>query len=122
MATVGVAAALCSLVLKKQTPELALALTLLAGAVILGFVLPMVGDILDFLQELARTAGLSQAVLEPVIKVTGIAIVARAAAELCRDAGESGLAMFVETAAAALAVLVTLPLLRTVLDVVGQLL
>ena len=43
-------------------------------------------------------------------------------AEVCRDAKESGIAAFVETAGAAVALCVALPLLRAVLDTVTGLL
>lgn len=122
LAAAAVAAAVCAVVLKKQTPELGIALVLAAGAIILSFALSAVEQVTDFLDELARTAGLAPAVLTPVFKVTGIAIISRTAAELCRDARESGLAAFVDTAAAALALTAALPLLRTVLSTVTELL
>ena len=62
------------------------------------------------------------AVVAPVVKTTGIAILTRLAAELCRDAKESGIAAFVETAGAACALCAALPLLETVLDMVTGLL
>ena len=67
-------------------------------------------------------AGLSPAVLAPVVKTSGIAILTRLAAELCRDAGESGIAAFVETAGAACALCAAVPLLETVLTMVTGLL
>lgn len=121
LAAVGVAAAVCAVVLKKQTPELGLALVLMAGAVILGFALSSLRQVTDFMDELAEFAGLSPAVLAPVMKVVGIAVVSRTAGEVCRDAGEGGLSVFVETAAAALALAVTVPMLRAVLDMLAGL-
>lgn len=121
LAAAAVAAAICAVVLKKQTPELGIALVLAAGAVILGFALGALEQVVNFLDELAQTAGLAPAVLAPVFKVTGIAIVSRTAAELCRDAKEGGLASFVETAATALALAAAIPLLRTVLSTVTEL-
>ena len=52
----------------------------------------------------------------------GIAVLTRISAEVCRDAGESGIAASVETAGAVLALWVALPLLRAVLDTVTGLL
>lgn len=121
LAAAAVAAAICAVVLKKQTPELGIALVLAAGAAILGFALSAMEQVSDFLDELARTAGLAPAVLTPVIKVTGITIISHTAAELCRDAKEGGLASFVETAATALALTVAIPLLRTVLNTITEL-
>ena len=73
------------------------------------------------LEELSALAGLSPAVLSPVVKTVGISILTRISAELCRDAGEGGIASFVETAGAALALCVSVPLLRAVLNALNGL-
>ena len=122
IAAAAVAAALCAVVVKKQVPELGLVLGLAAGALILSFALDAFQGIRSLMDTLAETAGLSPAVLSPVVKTVGIAIVTRVAAEVCRDAKEGGIAAFVETAGAACALFVCLPLLQAVLVMVTGLL
>lgn len=122
IAAVAVAAALFGVVLRKSAPELALALTLAAGGLILLAALGAMERVTELMEELADRAGLAPAVLAPVVKTVGIAILTRVSAEVCRDAGESGVAAFVETAGAALALLATLPLLSAVLETVAGLL
>ena len=122
IAALAVAAALCALVVKQNARGVALALTLAAGALILGQVLGAASAVRALLDELGERAGLSPAVLDPVIKTVGIAILTRISAEVCRDAGEGALAAFVETAGAVLALWVALPLLRAVLETVTGLL
>ena len=122
IAALAVAAALCALVVKQNAQGVALALTLAAGALILGQVLGAASAVRALLDELGERAGLSPAVLDPVIKTVGIAILTRISAEVCRDAGEGALAAVVETAGAVLALWVALPLLRAVLDTVTGLL
>lgn len=119
---VAVAAAVCAAVVKKNAREVGLLLSLTAGALLLSMVLGAVESVRALMDELGEAAGLSPAVLTPVIKTVGIAILTRIAAEVCRDAGESGIAAFVETAGAALALAVALPLLRAVLDTIMGLL
>ena len=122
VAAVAVAAALCAVVVRKQAPEIGIALILAAGAVILGLALGSAGQVLSLMDTLTETAGLSPAVLAPVLKTAGIAIVTRVSAEVCRDAGEGGAASFVEVAGAMLALVVALPLLEAVLRTVTGLL
>lgn len=122
VAAVAVAAALCAVVVRKQAPEIGITLILAAGAVILGLALGSAGQVLSLMDTLAETAGLSPAVLAPVLKTAGIAIVTRVSAEVCRDAGEGGAASFVEVAGAMLALVVALPLLEAVLRTVTGLL
>ena len=98
VAAVAIVAAICAVVVKKNVQELGMVLALAAGVLILTFALGAIGSVRDVLDTLAETAGLEPAVLAPVIKTVGIAIITRVTAEVCRDAKESGIAAFVETA------------------------
>lgn len=122
IAAIAVAAALCSVVVKKNVAELGMVLALCAGAIILSCSLGALEGVKELMDTLADTAGLSPAVLAPVVKTVGIAVLTRVSAELCRDAKEGGIAAFVETAGAAAALFVSLPLLKTVLSMVTGLL
>ena len=122
IAAIAVAAALCAVVVKKNVAELGMVLALCAGAIILSCSLGALEGVKELMDTLADTAGLSPAVLAPVVKTVGIAVLTRVSAELCRDAKEGGIAAFVETAGAAAALLVSLPLLKTVLSMVTGLL
>ena len=119
---IALAAALCALVVRQNSREIALVLSLAAGALILGQALDAVEAVRALLDELGERAGLTPAVLDPVMKTVGIGILTRLAAEVCRDAQESGIAAFVETTGAALALYVALPLMRAVLDTIAGLL
>jgi len=122
LAALAVTAALCALVVKRQTPELALVLALAAGALVLGQAVDAFAQVRGLMDRLAQTAGLSVEVWKPVVKTVGIGILTRLAAAICRDAGEGGIAAFLETAGAALALLTALPLVETVFDMLGGLL
>lgn len=122
LAAIAIVAAICAVVVKKNVQELGLVLALAAGVLILSQALGAIESIRDLLETLADTAGLSPAILAPVVKTVGIAIVTHVSAEVCRDAKEGGIAAFLETAGAACALLVTLPLVRSVLDMVVGLL
>ena len=122
IAAIAVAAALCAVVVKKNVAELGMVLALCAGAIILSCSLGALEGVKELMDTLADTAGLSPAVLAPIVKTVGIAVLTRVSAELCRDAKEGGIAAFVETAGAAAALFVSLPLLKTVLSMVTGLL
>ena len=55
-------------------------------------------------------------------KTVGVGVVTRLASAVCKDAGEGGIAAFLETAGSALALLTALPLAQAVLDTLGGLL
>ena len=121
-AAAGVAAALCAVVVRQRSPEIAAVLALAACVLLLWNTLPLLETIWDVVQELAQLADISPTVLRPLLQTVGLAVVTRLAGSLCRDAGEGSIAAFLEVAGSAAAVLVALPLLKMVLQLILQLL
>ncbi len=122
LAAVGVTAVVLSAVLRKNTPELALLLALAAGLWMLALVGAGLGAVVELMKELAGQAGLSEALLEPVVKTVALSVLTKLTVEICRSAGEGGVAAFVETAGTVLALLAALPLVRAVARLMGELL
>ena len=116
VAAVAAAAAVCAVAVRKQAPELALALTVCAGAVIVLYCSGALSAAMELMDRLVEAGGLSAQVVEPVIKTAGIAIVTRLSADFCRDAQEGGLASAVELAGTALALVTVLPLMSAVVE------
>ena len=122
IAAVAVTAAVLGAVLRKNTPELALLLALCAGLWMMGTVAGGLGAAVALMEELAGLAGISEELLEPVVKTVALSILTRLTAEVCRAAGEQGVAAFVETAGAVLALAVALPLVRAVVVLMAEML
>ncbi|MCI8539280.1 MAG: stage III sporulation protein AD [Oscillospiraceae bacterium] len=118
LAAVAVMGALCALTVRKQAPELAMVVGLATGVLLLWAAMSALTALREFLDSLIALSGLSPAVLSPLVKTIGIAIITHIASEICRDAGEGGIAAFAETAGGALALCVALPLMRAVLSMV----
>lgn len=115
-------AAVCAMTIRKQTPELAVLLTICAGTLILLYCSGALATVTQFMDELVEVGGLSPGIVAPVVKATGIAIITRMSADFCRDAKEGALAAAVETAGCIFALLVVLPLMSAVLDLLNELL
>lgn len=122
LSALAVIAALCALVLRKRVPELAVVLTLAAGVLLLGEAVTALASVRGLADALARSAGLSPQVWKPVWKTVGIGVVTRLSSAVCKDAGEGGVAAFLETTGSALALLAALPLVEAVFDTLSSLL
>lgn len=122
VAAVAIAAAVLGTVLRKSTPELSLLLALCAGLWITGVAAGGLGAVVTLMEELAGLSGLSEELLEPVVKTVALSILTRLTAEICRSAGEQGIAAFVETAGTVLALAVALPLVRAVTVLMAEML
>lgn len=122
IAAAAVTAALFGTVVRRGSPELALLLTVTAGVWILTAVLDGLGAAAAMAERLAQLAQMDAAVAGPVLKTVVVALVTRITAEICRGAGEGGLAAFVETAGTILALTAALPLMAAVLTILEELL
>lgn len=122
IAAAAVTAALFGTVVRRGSPELALLLTVTAGVWTLTAVLDGLGAAAAMAERLSQLAQMDAAVAGPVLKTVVVALVTRITAELCRGAGEGGLAAFVETAGTILALTAALPLMAAVLTMLEELL
>ena len=122
VAAVAAAAALCAAVVRRGAPEIALALVLAAGAWVLFTAAEGLEAVVLIMEELSQLAGLDRTVVEPVFKTVVLSILTKLTSEVCRSAGEGGLAAAVETAGTILALAVALPLVRGVLERMSEML
>jgi stage III sporulation protein AD len=120
-AALGITGSILALLLRGRAPEISLLLAMAAGLFILGLFLRFAGDILDVARSAAEIGGLSSAILSPVLKCVGIGIVTHLAAQICRDAGQGSLAAAMELCGAFAAVYVSLPLIGSLISMIGEL-
>lgn len=98
-------------------PLLRLAATVLFAGAILSLAAPLVA----YLREMTASTGLS-AYAAFLIKALGIAVLTQCTADICRDAGESGIAGGVELAGKMEILLLCLPLIGEIFSTAKQLL
>ena len=115
-------AALCTVcilpvvLLRKQTPEQALLLTIAILAVSAARCVSLALPLMEELRALFDRAGIEPLYLSILLRTLAAALVTRLCADLCRDGGSQALASAVETAGAVAALLIALPLLRAVVE------
>lgn len=111
----AVAAACILLVLRQLRPELGTAAALGCGAVLLLLAMPFLHQVVDGIRSLAESGGVSGSFLTQLFKVAGISLLMDFAAQTCRDAGETGLAVKAELAGRVMLLALALPAMRTLL-------
>ena len=115
VAFAAVAALLC-VVVRQTRPDMALALTLFAGAALLATYAAGLWQVVDAMSELSARAGLSDVFVATLSKVLGVALLGEFGAQVCRDAEQSALAQRVELGARLILTLMALPMLSSILD------
>lgn len=108
--------------LRKNTPELALALVVAVVLTAFFFLAGLLNEIFDFFRRLLELGGLSSQLFTPLIKTVAIALISRSGAELCRDAGAGAIGYMLETAGAVGAIIVAIPLFEAVWETIQMVL
>ena len=122
VATAAITVAILGLLLRRYDPELVLLLGAVTAA---GALLASLG-LLDGLKELRALISSflgdgAESLMAPVMKCLAVTLLSKFASDLCRDASQSGLASAVELAGNLCCVALTLPLLMSVLKILGGL-
>ncbi len=114
--------ACAALLVRRTNPELGLALSVAAVCVVLLLSLTMLGALSTLRDTARRVYGVSEVYLLPVIKCCAAAILARLSADLCREASQSAAASAMELLGVLCALASAMPLLTSMLSVIGELL
>ncbi|MCG0239068.1 MAG: stage III sporulation protein AD [Firmicutes bacterium] len=118
----GLVAGSILLVLRQQRPELAMLLSLAAGAVIFLAMLDRVLAVVETLESLGQRARVETPYLATVLRIIGIAYLADFGSQVLSDAGEKAVAAKVEMAGKVLILILALPVLLAILDTLLQML
>ena len=121
-AAASVLSAVICLLIRRHNPETAL---MLGAVTALGILIASLG-ILDGFRELRlqvrRMLGeRGELLISPLVKCLAIALVTKFATEMCRDSSQNVVAAAVELAGSACAMSTVLPLLLSVLKMIGEL-
>ena len=111
------------LMLRQYKPEWTAFVRIAVTVVAVGLLMTLAGTVLSFVTELTEgTAPLDGETWSILLKALGIAFITETAASICRDSGEGTLAGWVEMAGKLEILLLSFPLIRTVMDTVKMLL
>jgi len=120
-AVICVVVTLTALLLQRDTPELALLLTLGAVTVVMLFALSFYGEVRAVFQAIWRETGLDGELFTPILKIIAISLVTRLGADVCKDGGREALASLMDMAGVFCALLAAEPLFSRALEILTQL-
>lgn len=112
---------LVAMILKQWKSDF-LPLLRMGGAILIGTLLfSSLTPLLRFLGELTESAGVTK-YASYIFKALGIAFLTQCASDLCRETGEAGIASWVDLAGRSEILLLSLPLIREILESARKLL
>jgi stage III sporulation protein AD len=118
---VGLLCSVAALLLRQSRGELVPLIRLGGTVLILGAILPVLGEVLERLSFLSESEHVAP-YAEVMLRALGIALLAKLAGDLCRDVGEGGLASGVELAGKVILLLLSVPMMEELLDLASRIL
>jgi stage III sporulation protein AD len=119
---IGLTAAALALMIRQHRPDIALMISLAAGAILFIMVLGNIKVVASTVENLAQKANLDSIYLSTVLKVIGIAYIAEFGSQICKDSGEGAIAAKIELGGKILVMVLALPILIALMEVVLKIL
>jgi stage III sporulation protein AD len=114
---VGILAAVLSVLLKEEKPEIAILISIVTGLVIFMFLISKLNSVMSVLKYFAGKANIDVLYFSTILKVIAIAYITEFGAQICRDAGEGAIASKVELAGKVLIMVIAIPILAALMDI-----
>jgi len=118
-AAVALVSAAAGLLIKRTNPEMTLAIGACAVGMTALAALNFAGELKSLIKTVKTIAGTSDVLIAPVLKCVAIAAVTKLTSELCRDSSQGASAAAVELAGTVCAMSVAMPLIVSVLRMIG---
>ena len=116
---IALVASVVGILIKRSNPEISILLSSCTAAVIIAAALGFANGIKDLAEAVRIIGGNSETFILPVLKCLAIAIITKLSTELCRDNSQAALASTVEFAGTLCAVNVAMPLVMSMLKMIG---
>jgi len=113
---VGILAAVLSVLLKEEKPEIAVLISIVTGLIIFVFLITKLNSVMSVLKYFAGKANIDVLYFSTILKVIAIAYITEFGAQVCRDAGEGSIASKVELAGKVLIMVIAIPILSALMD------
>ena len=117
---VGFVTAVAALLLRGSKPELAFAVTIAGGVIILIFSVDLLSQTVEIFRQIGEQTGIDSALIKLIIKIIAIGYLVEFAAGVVEDFGSKSVADKLVFAGKIIIFSVSLPVLQTLLSLVGS--
>ena len=122
IAGIGLISLIVIVVIKQYRPEFAVYVSIIAGLLIMGFVIGKLNGIIEIFKTLANKTSLNSSFLGILIKITGIAILTEFTTSICKDAGEGAIATKVDLGGKIIIMSMSIPIISSLLETILKIL
>ena len=115
---VGLVTAIAALILKSSKPELAFAVTIAGGVIILIFALDMLGASLRIFTDIAEKTGIDQSLVKIILKIVAIGYLVEFSAGIVEDFGSKSIADKLVLAGKIIIFTVSIPIIQSLITLI----
>lgn len=116
--SIGIISAVLALTLKKYSPQISIAISIIAGIIIFMIVVPKLKTVIDMLYAISQNINLDKIYIEIVLKIIAIAYIAEFGVQICKDAGETAIASKIEFVGKVLIMVVSAPVIIALMELI----
>ncbi|MBS5522075.1 MAG: stage III sporulation protein AD [Clostridiales bacterium] len=120
VAILGICAVILALGFKQIKGEYSSFISLAAGGIIFTFILVKLETIIEVIRQIGGFISINHQYIGILIKVIGVSYVCEFSSSLCKDAGYSAIASQIEVAGKLTILVMSMPILMSLLDIVGS--
>lgn len=113
---------LANMLVKQTRPEIALIISIVGSILIISMTVDSLKQVLTSFFSIFKSTGVNNNLLIPLFKIIAIGYIAEFSANICADAGANSIADKILFASKLVILLVSLPIINTVVDMVVGLL
>lgn len=122
IAAIGLAGTLLSLAVRSYRPEFSVYISITCGIILFMTVIAQFSDILSVVSDVFSRSGYANSYFPVLLKILAIAYLTDLISQVCRDAGENGIASKTEMAGKIFILYVSLPVFTSILSMIDILL
>ena len=108
--------------IREDRPEIALQMSIVVGVIIFLRMIDQILIVVELLRDLSQKSNINYSYISTVFKIIGIAYIAEFGSQICKDAGSSSIATKIEFAAKIFIIVLSIPILITVMDLIIKIL
>ncbi len=113
---IGLSGGVLALVLKEYKPVFSVAVGCTTAIIIFLMLLQQISYVFDVVNLIAQRLSVNTEYIKIIIRIIGIAYLARFGSELCRDAGQNAIAQKIDFAGRIIIIVTSFPILTAVLN------
>ena len=110
------------MLIKQSKPEIAILISIVGSIIIIIMAVNVLSSVITSFYKIFETTGVEASLLTPLLKIVALGYIAEFGANICVDAGASSVADKILFSAKLIILVISMPIITTVIDMVVMLL